>query len=219
MESARRLDEGEVVQELGVVDEVAPVLRVSTAGGTYRAARAVSCLVEPMVGDTVLTAVSPTGRAWVLAVLERDDAVLASGAPTTLSAPNDLELDAGSAHAVRLRGKEVEVRGGERVSLAARALELTAVDGRAFFERLGLAGGAARIDLERVKTVVGLFDSVLDRFSQRVKRSYRFVEEIDVTRAHQVDIRTEQSFQVRSQNTLLTSDGLTKVEAEQIHLG
>ena len=51
--------------------------RVRAASGDYEARRAVSCLVEPAVDDTVLLTVLPTGECYVLAILER--AVAAGG--------------------------------------------------------------------------------------------------------------------------------------------
>jgi len=38
-------------------------------------------------------------------------------------------------------------------------------------------------------------------------------------RAGQIDIQAEQTLRLHSNNTLLTSKGLVKVDAEQIHMG
>ena len=95
----------------------------------------------------------------------------------------------------------------------------TALDARVFFERVGLSGGAAQASFETIKTVANVLEQVADRVTHRVKRSYRFVEELDTTRAKEIDTRAERTFSVQSQNTLMTAKALMKVDATQIHLG
>jgi hypothetical protein len=62
-------------------------------------------------------------------------------------------------------------------------------------------------------------DSVFDRLLQRVKRSYRFVEEHDQVRAAQIDYVAQNNASLRGENTLITAKDLVKVDGEQIHLG
>lgn len=215
--TAQSLD-GRVTQEIGRVERVDEevvdsAFVIATNASRLRCARAVSCVVAPELQDTVLVAVSETGAAWVLAVLERP-----TEAPQRWMADRDVELV--SRGTLRLEGEEgLDVRSKGGVSLVSRLLEVRAVDARAFAERLGLSGAVAKINLTRLESVVGFCDQVLERFTQTVKRSYRFVEEMDVTRARQVDLRAEENVSVRARNTLMTSEVLMKVDADQIHLG
>ena len=61
---------------------------VRVGSGDYAAKRAVSCLVEPALGDRVLVALHDAG-CHVLAVLDRE-----GDAPTRLVAEGDLEVSA-----------------------------------------------------------------------------------------------------------------------------
>lgn len=214
--SAQRLDDGSVVQEIGeVVARERDDFVVRGASGTVRARRATGCLVAPEAGDTVLLAIARSGAAWVLTVLERP----AEHTSTTLEVDGDLCLRSRQG-AVRVRGEErVELGSGGVVALASQTLEVHAVDARAFAARLHLTGTAASIGVETLRTVATRVDQAFDRLAQRVKRSYRFVEQMDVTRAGQIDMRADETVHVRSKNTLMASDDLVKVDAGQIHLG
>lgn len=213
---AERLDDGEVVQEIGQITSVVDgVHAVTTRRGVVRATRAFGCLVAPAVGDTALLAVAPSGAAWVLNVLDRPD----EQAATEVRVEGDLHLTSARGH-VKVDGAEgVSVRSRGALSLASRLLEVHALDARAFAERLRVSGGAAEIGVETLRTVASRIEQVAERLSQRLDRSYRFIQELDVTRAHSIDVRAQETFHVRSKNTMMASDDLVKVDAGQIHLG
>jgi len=63
------------------------------------------------------------------------------------------------------------------------------------------------------------FDSVVERLSQRVRRSYRKVEELEQVHAQQLDYVATKNVSVRGHNTLLTAEELVKLDGEQVHLG
>ncbi|MCB9595840.1 MAG: DUF3540 domain-containing protein [Sandaracinaceae bacterium] len=207
------LRDGAVTQELGIVERLDPELRVRAPGGSYRARPAASCLVGPELGDRVLVAVAATGDAWVLAVLDR-----ASEGALPLEVEGDVVLHASGS--VRVEGDEgVELRSRAKVGLVARLLDVRAIDVRAATERLGVTGGVAHVSLESAKTVIGLVDQTFERLSTRMKRCYRFIEEIDMTRAHEIDTRADKTIHLRSKNAFVHAEQLVKVEGDQIHLG
>jgi len=214
--SAERLDDGQVVQEIGRVAGIEDgTYAVATRGGTVRAARAVGCLVAPEADDTVLVAVASSGAAWVLSVLDRPD----EEAPTEVRVEGDLHLGSSRGH-VKVDGAEgVSLRSRGALSLASRLLEVHAIDARAFADRLKLTGTAAEVGVDALRTVASRVEQVAERLSQRIERSYRFIQELDVTRAHQIDMRAQETVHVRSKNTMMASDDLVKVDAGQIHLG
>ncbi|MBX3269847.1 MAG: DUF3540 domain-containing protein [Sandaracinaceae bacterium] len=210
---AEKLAPDVVTQELAAVERVEPELWVRADGGRYRAGRAASCLVVPAPGDRVLVAVAADGRAWVLAVLDRarEDAL-------PLGFDGDVALRATGT--VRVEGDAgVELRSKRSVGVATRLFDVRALDVRAATERFGLTGGVAHVSLESAKAVIGLVDTTLERLSTRMKRCYRFVEEIDMTRAHEIDTRADKTIHLRSKNTFVNADQLVKLEGEQIHLG
>jgi hypothetical protein len=74
-------------------------------------------------------------------------------------------------------------------------------------------------EIAAVKLVAGAVDSVLDRVTQRVKRAYRIVEEMDQLRAKRVDYSAEKSLHVHAENAMVSATGVVKLDGEHIHLG
>jgi hypothetical protein len=62
-------------------------------------------------------------------------------------------------------------------------------------------------------------ESVFTRLTQRAKRVFRFVEELDQTRAGTVDLRADKLVAVRGENAIISARVLAKLDGEQIHLG
>lgn len=89
------------------------------------------------------------------------------------------------------------------------------VSSRAF----SLASARALFDVERVDAVFGKVEAVIERVLQRVKRSYRFVEETEQVRAGCIDIAAQSTMSLHAENAMVTADNLVKVDAEQIQLG
>lgn len=181
-------------------------------GVTASAARALSCLVEPCLGDRVLVALG-SGESYVLAVLQRD----AEG--VELSAPGNVTVRVADG-AFRVAARDgVELASAKDLTLAAARLMVHAAEGNVAVRTLALVGEKLHADLGAVRTVARTVDSLLDRFTQRVKRSYRFVEEVDTLQAEAVDQTVRETWHLRARHALTHTEKLVKVDSEQIQLG
>lgn len=203
----------ELAQEEGeVLGADGPLLSVRVGAGVTEARRAVSCLVAPEAGDRVLVATGARG-AWVLAILERERAQ-----PLCLRAEGDLTLQAQGRLA--LGGREgVEVVTPEAIRMASKTASIDAVETTVVSQRFSLLAGLVRAEAKTAHAVLEVLDSTLERLSQRVKRAYRFVEEMDVTRAGTIDYRADEVASLRARHTVMAADELVKVDGKQIHLG
>lgn len=211
MQNALKVEE--TYQETGVVvGRSESTFAIGTPAGQFEAERAASCLVMPEVGDTVLLAVPPRGPLFVVAVLQRShdgELVIGSDRDMSLRTPGSLTISA---------AERVEVTANV-VATTARRVETTSVEASWSFETLEVVAGMITANARHVKAVLSTLDSVLERASQHVKRSYKIVEELELTRAKEVDMRVEKCLSMRSQNTLMDAEQIVKVQAEQVHLG
>lgn len=200
-----------------VVDAAGPggAFVVRSGAVEHGAKRAASCLLEPAVGDRVLAVVLGDGSAWVLAVLERTGDAKAA----TLSLDGDVALRLASGRLDVVTAGGVGVASSGDVGIVAPAVDVRAVDGRLGIERLAVAGKHLLAEIASVKAVAGVIDGVADRISQRVKRAYRFVEELDRLRAKRLDYHTEKTMQLHGENALMTAEKLVKLDGEHIHMG
>jgi hypothetical protein len=213
---ARKLDSESLSHEIGQVTGTAEggLFAVRTEAGAYRAKRAVSCLIEPEDGDTVALLTTPTGTCYVTAVLERE-----AGATGRIVADGDLEIQLRSGHFSVAAQEGVNLVTASEVSLVGGSLRVHAQEGNVVMERLSFLGAFARAEVEKIKVVAGSLDQVLDRFSQRVKRSFRHVEELDQVKAEHIDYAAKSSMSLHAENALITAEELVKVDGEQIHVG
>jgi hypothetical protein len=211
---AQRIDGGSVVQEMGTVVRAEPAgLVVRTEHGDYRAVRATSCLVEPRPDDLVLVAAAADGRCFILAVLAREagaGADLAIDGNLSIRAPGEIELVARDG---------MKLHSADTIDVAAASLSVNAGEGSVVIERLAYVGRLVQSEIEKVKSFAGTVDMVLDRLTQRVKRSYRSVEELDHVRAERIDYEAEKSVSIHGETAVVTAERLVKVNGEQIHFG
>ena len=212
---ATKIDPSRVFQEGGAVLRLeGPCILVETTSGTYRARRAVSCLVAPEPGDRVLVAALEDGTVYVLAILERE-----AGHATAISVDGDLTVQLPNGRFSVAAQEGMNLISGKDVAIVTGGLEVNAVRGSFAVEHLSFLGTFLQANIEKAKLVAGSLDSSLDRLSQRVKRSYRFVEEIDQVRADQIDYAAKKSLSLHARNAMVTAEELVKLDGEQIHVG
>jgi hypothetical protein len=202
-----------VHQTTGTVVAVDPTrIVVRTAEGRMEARRARSCLVEPRPGDEALLCIAGSA-VYVLAILEGAEA------PTTLAVDGDLSIKLGSGRLSLAAQDGVAVVSGKDVSVAAPEISVHATVGRAVFDRLGWLASAVEGEVERARLLAGSLDRVVGRITERVKRVYRKVEELDHLQAESVDWEARKNIAIHCDNALLTADKLVKLDGDQIHLG
>jgi hypothetical protein len=205
----------QVFEERGVVLRVeGNVIAVDTGDTVHEARRAVSCLVEPVPGDLVLVAVGEDGRNHVLAVLERE-----AGAPSRLAMEGNVTVKVTHGRFVVAADEGIDLVTGREVNVAAAGVGITAHHGSVVLDKLAYVGRAVQAEVERLKHVGSVLDSVLDRVSQRVKRSFRTVEELEQVRAEAIDYSAKKNMHLHGHNALVSAEELVKVDGEQIHLG
>ncbi|MFO0617920.1 MAG: DUF3540 domain-containing protein [Polyangiaceae bacterium] len=212
MSVAKKLAVTGTFMESGSVERVeGATIEVALPSGRFQAARAKSCLVEPDRGDRVLCAIE-ADRVFVLAVLE--------GQPNTVvAADGDLSLVSRSGRASITSPKGVDVETGGEVLLAGREIHARARHGTVAIEELGFFGKLVQAEVGKIALVANEVDSFMTRMTQRAKRVFRVIDEIDQTRANTIDMRAETVLGLRGENAIVSARVITKLDAEQVHIG
>lgn len=182
--------------------------------GVLYARLAASCLVEPAIGDRVLVAGDLEGDIFVIAVLEQKDA-----SATRITVEGDLHLGVPKGRFSVVSAHGVDLVSAGDIALTSTELAVRSDKAQVFFDQLSYVGRKVLAQAGALKFVGGMFDTIAERISQKVKRSYRVVEEIDQVRSNQIDYRAEKNMSLKGQNALVTADELVKIEGDQIHLG
>ena len=215
--AARKLNRELTTIDEGTVVEVKDgVVTVRVGDFDCSARRAKSCLVAPAAGDVVLCSFGPGGRYFVLAVLEGPAGETKA---TKLEVEGDLDVVVGSGKLGLRAAKGVNVASGDEISLVGRALSVSALEGKLFVQKLAYLGDRLKAEIEAVKTVGVTRESIFERVSERVKRSFRTVEDIDQLKANKVDYAAETTLAIRAEHAVLHAEELIKVDGQQIQLG
>lgn len=203
-----------MTQEAGrVVRAAGGAFVVATGAAEIEARRAVSCLVEPAAGDVVLVSVLPERGAYILAVLERQ------GSDLCVVLDGDLHVKLPRGRFVLGAAEGVTLASGKEVGVVAGELKVNARRGSVLVESLSYLGTAVHAEIEKAKVKAAAFDASFERVTQRLKRVYRFVEELEQLRAERVDYVAKKNMSLRGENTLVTAEELVKLDGAQIHLG
>lgn len=205
---------GRYIQTTGrVIRDGKEDMRVETEEGEFSVRRAVSCLVEPVRDDRVFIAGDLAEGLYVIAVLERE-----------VDSPLHMALEGDVSLGIRKGRFSVAAEGIDLVS--ARDMGLTSPEltvrsrkGTIFIDQLTCIGRDLLAHMEGIRCVGRFLDGIWDRLSQKAKRSYRIVEEIDQVRSGQIDYRAEKNLNIRGRNARIGARDLVKVDGDQIHLG
>lgn len=189
----------------------------SARRGEIRARRAVSCLIEPQLHDFVMLggqslSSGQSRTVYVLAVLERESPDAA------ISCEGNLDLKVNERFRVVAR-EGVDIVSSKDVNVMATEVGIHASRAKLFASEILAIGSEVLGELANVKLRGNFFDKVYERVSERVKRSYRHVDEIDQLKAKQMDYMAEETLCLRSENMVAVAKDLVKVDGEQIHFG
>jgi len=196
-----------------VIDRCQTGWLLHETGKRFVARKAASCLLIPEPGDSVLVCVVGNG-VWILAVLERDES-RASIIETTAG----LSLRPGSGKIDLFGPDGVSVSSGDAITMESPRLQVSARLAKMVTGKLSWLGERLDARFDGVRMVGRLFDSVLERFSRKARRSYRHTEEVDQVRSGQIDYRSAKNMTLRGRNVLTKAEELAKFDGDQIHLG
>ncbi|WP_039056539.1 DUF3540 domain-containing protein [Enterobacter sp. Bisph1] len=171
-------------------------LMVECDGRGWHCRRAVSCVIAPQAGDTVLIS-AVDNQMWLLAVLERGN-----NDATELSVPGDLRIASQGA-----------------LTLSSEALNVSAAKGDCHISEMTYSGDkiSAWVTLSRV--VGKRAESVWQTVTQLSHNLFRTTRQTEQVRAGQLDMKAEDYLRMHAHNTVITSKAITKVDSEQIHMG
>lgn len=187
---------------------------VETASGILKAKKSINCLVEPMPGDTVLISQTDSGRCYILGVLERMEE-----GPSTLIFDGDVELKTRDGRFTVAAQDGIDLVTAKDTSLVSAELSVNSMQAEVTIHHLSFFGMFLQGQIERIKLIGQACDSVFDRVSQKVKRSYRRVEELEQLRAGQLSYFVKKLMSLRGKYSVLTAEEDVRIDGDKILMG
>jgi len=157
----------------------------------HQASKAVGCVIEPQIGDTVLLFVESDDRNYILSVLSRET-----------ESPAAMIFD---------KGVSIKVPEGDlRIDVEQAVINI---------EKASITGSTLCSKWDEVKTAAKSIETSADRWIQKLIRSYRFVEEFEESKIGRLRYLVKELCSIRSKKTAITSEETVKIDGSKIMLG
>lgn len=212
---AHKQDNTLVEQEYAhVIDKRGDRYLVDTSQGQIEAIQAVSCLIEPQVGDKILICYGVEGPAYILGILERDDK-----SDYTLVVPRNLTLYSPQG-SVKLEARDnISLDSRGRMEFVSPHLSTSVGTAKLVFHKLLYVGQVIQANLTSIKTVAQVVESVAERFQQLVKTSYRTVQESEHFKAGAFHCLVDKLLSLKGKYTVIKAKTDVKINGKHIHMG
>lgn len=175
------------------------------AGATIKSKTAVSCLLQPDVGDKVLLEFDDENQAYVLAILDRETV-----SESSLLLPNN----------TRVKAKEsLILESEESISLASKAYSQSSESLAVKFDQAAISGKKLHSNIELLHSVSRIMSQVASQAVQKFKSYVRKTEESDQVQAAHMARQVSGLYNMQSKHTILVSEKDTKIDGEHIHMG
>lgn len=169
--------------------------------------RAAGCLLEPVVGDTVLCFGAGADRIWVLSVLERSS----GGEERVLRCDGDTRLVVGGGGQLSLEAGNLQMK-SNHLTLQAEAAQISVGSTDFVGERM-------RVVASTFKFVGSVMSTVMDRVNHFSRHYLRTTEGLDRVSAAHVECEATELLHLRGDHALINGAKLVKTRGAQIHFG
>ena len=179
-------------------------IQVDHNGKLINTQKAFSCLVEPMVDDIVLVSKDQHQQAYVIAILQRDDAtqMQVQLAPnTTLTSSEKLTL-----HSEQIN------------QLSVKSLQKTS-EATFDFQQGLIRGDKLHSHIRHVHTISDMISTMAKQAIQKFNTYIRKTDTSDQVRAAQMGRKVDGLYTMNSKHTIMVSQKDTKIDGEHIQMG
>lgn len=167
--------------------------------------RAVSCLLEPAIGDTVAALIVAPDQLWITSVLQREE-----GTAHTLRLNGPTCIDTGEA--------ALTVESGS-LGFKTSAFVLNTQRAEMHSDEALLTGREFKLIGNTVKVVGAILNTVFDRVIHYSKQHWRKTEGMDRVSGAYVEVEAQQILRQKGEHVFVNGEKLVKTTGSQIHFG
>jgi hypothetical protein len=212
---ARMLNSEQVFLEYGKVKfSQNQTFTVETDSGAVAAKKSVNCIMEPLPGDMVLVSHAALEKCYILNILEREAA-----GPADLVFEGDVNLKAKGGR-LRFAAQEgIDLVTVKDTALVSAQLSVYSEEAEVSVQHFSFFGTFFQGQIERIKLIGWACDFFFDRVFQKLKRSYRRVEELEEVKAGQLNYLVKKLMSLRGKYSVLTAEEDVRIDGDKILMG
>jgi|TARA_B110000971_G_scaffold201830_1_gene221015 hypothetical protein len=188
-------------------------LMIDLNSGVVNAQTAFSCLVAPMVGDTVLVSQSD-GDYHVLAVLER-----AAKQDMALNFPASVKMTALDGQIDMIAGRDVNVLSTAKTNLLSAEINMTSGEMNVNSGKLTAHTTDVESHSQTMKLYTQMFSSVARQVTQKTDILVRWVEQVETLNIGNLIQNVRKNYTSHSDQAVITASKDMRIDGERIHMG
>jgi hypothetical protein len=199
-----------------VVGEMENSFRVRSIYGDYTARMAFSCLVRPQPEDQVLFSLDERGDCFILSILTRCNGAF-SGTELTFDGPLSIKVQNGRMSL--LADEDITIASPQEIAMTSEKMRIGAKRADITVERLSVLGSFLHSRIKEVKIISGRVEEIIQRLTQRLTDTFRFVKDHEEVQTGSTRYLTETNLTMHSKNAMHVAEEMVTINAEQINLG
>ena len=186
---------------------------IDLGAGVINARTAFSCLVEPIVGDSVL--VNQSGSDYfVLAVLERQ-----AEQNMELNFPGDVKMVANSGQVDLIADQDLNFLSTKSTNMLSSKLNLTSADMSINTGKLTAQTNEIESHSQTVNMYSNVFNSVTKQINQKTDILIRWVEQVETLNIGNLIQNVRKNYTSHSDQAVITASKDMRIDGERIHMG
>jgi len=179
-----------------------------------RVKRAVSCVIEPEVGDLVMLCEAPNEHcSFILSVLLKSNSDAGR-----LCLPGGVTLQT-EGKQLTVQADGIDLRGRETIGLSTVHLDVNAAVATTRIGHLQTWAETIETTADRVTLFAKTFTQQLGRMITRVRESWRKVEGLDETQAARIRVHVDGAHQLNAEHVTVNAEGFVRIDGKTINLG
>ncbi|MBA6339760.1 DUF3540 domain-containing protein [Colwellia sp. MB02u-10] len=182
--------------------------------GVFRASKAYSCLVQPMLGDKVLISNISGNEHYILAIIERPETN-----NMTLAFPGDVALEAKVGAINLVATEQISLTSASKTQLTSSEIGVTTAKMNIQANECSVMGDKAVSQWREVNSFSSAMNLVTERLTQRIKNSFKTVEGLDQQTSLNFLQTIGKTLSIRSRDAVITARKDVKIDGERIHMG
>ena len=202
------------VQLIGTVQLVNGALfTVNCDGVNWVCPQALSCLVEPQVGDEVIISGPDHDRVYLIAVVSRS-----SDAPIAIKMQGDLAISSTTGSVSLHSATDTRISSDATLTLNSAHYEQANDTAKLTIGQMSYAGETMEATVGKTTLFSSMVNFMADRINSVARLCFRHIKEVDHVRAQTIDYEAEKLTRVHGGYTTLTAQDVMKINGDQIHM-
>jgi hypothetical protein len=202
------------VQLIGTVQLVNGALfTVNCDGVDWVCQQALSCLIEPQVGDQVIISGPDHDRVYLIAVVSRS-----SDAPVSLKIQGDLAISSTTGSVSLHSATGTRIASDTTLALSSAHYEQTNDTAKLTIGQMSYASETLEATVGTTTFFSSIVSLMADRINSVARLCFRHIKEVDHVRAQTIDYEAEKLTRVHGGYTTLTAQDVMKINGDQIHM-